>query len=53
MKRLGYCVGILKPDEVIFTSEEPVSLGEFVIIESEEMNREKVRIVIIPRSTRR
>gem|GEM_PF-3732876 len=37
MKRLGYCVGILKPDEVIFTSEEPVSLGEFVIIESEEM----------------
>ena len=45
MKRLGYCVGVLKPDEVIFTSEEPVSLGEFVIIESEELDGERVRIL--------
>ncbi len=53
MKKLGYCVGVLKPDEVIFTSEEPVSLGEFVIIESEEMDGHKVRILGIITSVER
>ncbi len=53
MKKLGYCVGILKPDEVIFTSEEPVSLGEFVIIESQEIGGHKVRILGIITSVER
>ncbi|NPB04166.1 MAG: ATP-binding protein [Thermotogae bacterium] len=29
---LGYCVGILKPNEVIFTSFTPPRMGEFVLI---------------------
>ncbi len=41
---LGYCVGILRPNEVTFTSFDPPRMGEFVLIEYPEGDRE-VRIL--------
>ncbi len=37
-KPLGYCVGILKPNEVTFTSFDPPRMGEFILIEYPEGN---------------
>ncbi|MEO0214487.1 MAG: ATP-binding protein [candidate division WOR-3 bacterium] len=51
-EHLGYCIGVLKPDEVIFTSVEPPSLGEFVVVESNEGDK-TVRILGIVKGVER
>ncbi|NPA80590.1 MAG: ATP-binding protein [Thermotogae bacterium] len=43
-RQLGYCVGILQPNEVTFTSFVPPKMGEFVVISYTEGGRE-VRVL--------
>ncbi len=50
-QRLGYCVGILKPNEIIFTSTSlnPPTIGQFVLILSrdEGVDRKEFPYVLI------
>ncbi len=51
-KPLGYCVGVLKPNEITFTSLEPPNIGQFVIVEYYE-NGEPVSILGMVKSIER
>ncbi len=43
-RHLGYCVGVLRPNEITFTSFVPPKMGEFVLITYREGDRD-VRIL--------